>query len=369
VFFCCDWGIRQYADPEFGTSFSWDVPLLEGYDYEFLPIARRPARLTFWSLDNPSVGEALDRFDPHLVQVFGYAHRTNWRAAGWARTSRTPLLIYSDSNVRARTASWKALTKRAVVSQFYRRVDGALYVGDNNKAYHRRYGIPEERLFAGVYPVDRQRLLSRVPDRANVRIALRRRLGIPDDAFVVMFCGKYSARKRPVDLVAAAWAAAQSGLPVWSLLVGEGAERSAIEEFRRRNHVTNAVLTGFVNQSSIPEYYATSDAIAVTSAYDPHPLVVTEAACFGLPVIVSDRVGCIGPNDTAQPGVNATVYPHAHIDQLRQAISSLCANPELCRRMSAASASISNRQDATTAASALTAAAGQLLELGLRLPS
>ena len=47
VFYCCDWGVREYRDPGFDTSFAWDIPLLDGYEHEFLPIMRRPENLGF----------------------------------------------------------------------------------------------------------------------------------------------------------------------------------------------------------------------------------------------------------------------------------------------------------------------------------
>src|SRR5688572_3595472 len=71
VFFCCDWGLEGYTDPGFGTRVQWDIPLVEGYEHEFLSIRRSPRRLRFWEVDNPEVGRALERFDPHVVQVFG----------------------------------------------------------------------------------------------------------------------------------------------------------------------------------------------------------------------------------------------------------------------------------------------------------
>src|SRR5688572_30177452 len=91
VFFCCDWGVQSYEDPGFGAAVQWDVPLLEGYPHEFLPIARRPKRLRPWEVDNPEVGSALDRFAPDVVKVHGYAHRTHWRVSNWTRQRRVPL--------------------------------------------------------------------------------------------------------------------------------------------------------------------------------------------------------------------------------------------------------------------------------------
>ena len=45
VFYCCDWGVEPTLDPGFGQVFAWDVPLLDGYTYEFMPIVRKPDRL------------------------------------------------------------------------------------------------------------------------------------------------------------------------------------------------------------------------------------------------------------------------------------------------------------------------------------
>ena len=57
--------------------------------------------------------------------------------------------------MRAAKAVWKRLLKAVVVRKFYSRVDGALFVGDNNRAYHLHYGLPDERLFPGAYPIGR----------------------------------------------------------------------------------------------------------------------------------------------------------------------------------------------------------------------
>ena len=152
VFFCCDWGVNEYLDPEFQIKIKWDIPLLEGYEHEFLPMPRRPERLSFWEVDNPTVGAALDRFAPDVVQVFGYARRTNWRTVGWAKRRSVPVLLYSDSNVKTDVSLWRRAAKRVVVRRFYDRVDGAFYCGDNNRDYHRRYGLPPERLFPGGDP-------------------------------------------------------------------------------------------------------------------------------------------------------------------------------------------------------------------------
>ncbi len=366
VLFCCDWGVQEVVDPGFATAFKWDVPLTEGYSHEFLPIARRPRRLGFFEVDNPQVATALDRFEPDVVQVLGWAYRTNWRALAWARRCRRPVLLYTDSNVKEQVAVWKVRLKRPLIRRFYRRVDGALYVGDNNRAYHRAYGLPEERLFPGVYPIDRARLLAAAPDRKAARRTLRSRHGVPEDAFLVISCGKYLPRKRHLDLAAAAAQLAARQRPVWALLVGEGPQRPELEAWLRQRQIRNVALTGFVNQAEIPHYYAAADAVAVPSDFDPHPLVVSEAASFGLPVLASDAIGCIGENDTARPDVNALVFPCGDVAGLVQGIARLLDDPALRRRMGEASLRISEWQDASVAAEALARASQALVRLGPR---
>ncbi len=366
VFFCCDWGVKDYNDPGFEVKVAWDIPLLGGYAHEFLPAPRRFRKLGFWETDNPSIDSALDRFQPDVVTVFGYAHRTTWRAALWSRRNHRPLLLYSDSNARLLPAWWKRAVKNVVVRRFYQCVDGALSIGENNRLYHAGYGIPDDRLFPGVYPIERRRLLREVPDRNATRAALRCSLGIPAEAFVVLFCGKYIERKRPIDVVAAGQSLAKKKLPVWSLLVGEGNQRRSIESFCERERVTNTVLTGFVNQSAIPTYYAASDIIALTSSFEAYGLVASEAAVFGLPIVVSDRVDCVGPQDTAQPGRNAIVFPCGDTDRLSQAIELLYNDHLLYASMSTNSARISESQDELVATQRIASAARSLHEMGPR---
>ena len=98
----------------------------------------------------------------------------------------------------------------------------------------------------------------------------------------------------------------------------------------------------------------------------PHPLVVTEAAAFGLPVVVSDAIGCIGAGDTARPGENALVFPCRAAGELRRALDRLQGDPDLRRRMGEASLRVAETQDAEAAARLLAEATRALHALGPR---
>jgi glycosyltransferase involved in cell wall biosynthesis len=366
VFFCCNWGVEEYYDPEFKKAFRWDTSLLDGYAHEFLPIKKRPRMLTYWTVDNPNAGDSLSKFNPNVIQLFGYAYRTNWRVATWAKKNNVPLLLYSDSALQENGSALKRVVKEILVKRFYDMVDGALSVGDNNRSYHARFGIPEARLFDGSLPIDYGRLTSSVEKSSLERHRVRSKLGIPDDAFVALFCGKLSKRKRPLDFVRAGSEAMQSNRAIWCLVVGEGNERGAIQNFLSKHPNANIICAGFVNQSAIAQYYAASDLLVVPSEFDPHPLVITEASAFGLPTVVSDRVGCIGPNDTARPGVNALVYRCGDISELARAIQRAHQDEGSYKSMSQAAKEIARSQGVTVAAEQLAVAVRQLHEIGPR---
>ncbi len=65
----------------------------------------------------------------------------------------------------------------------------------------------------------------------------------------------------------------------------------------------NVHLTGFINQSVIPKYYAIGDAFVMCSQEgETWGLSVNEAMNFALPIVVSDMVGC--SEDLVEEGQN-----------------------------------------------------------------
>lgn len=366
VFFCANWGAQPHFDREFGIELKWDIPLLDGYAFEFLPGEEGVKWLGFTGCDNPSIGSALQVFQPDVVQVFGYAHRTMWRTIDWCHRKRIPVLLHSDSNAAALVPYWKRVVKAIVVGSFYRWVDGACFVGDNNYNYHVRYGLPKDRLFPGALPIDLERLIQSVGDRSVARREIRAKYGIPDEAFVTIFSGKLSLRKAPAHLLSAIQRCAERGANVWALFVGDGVELPRLRELVEAHDFRNLAFAGFVNQNSIGKYYAASDVLVVTSAYDPHPLVLPEAGCFGLPAIVSDRLGCTGKSDTARVGENAFVYPFADIDALTDCLIKLYSDENLYLSMSKAAFKIASSQDVSVNAQQLKDAAIRLKKIGRR---
>lgn len=372
VFYCTDWGVKEYADPGFGKTFRWDVDLLSGYDCEFLPIAQRPQSLGFWEVDNPLVGERLSAFAPDVLLLFGYGTLTNWRALLWARRHSVRVLLYSDSELRHFRPWAVRAVKEVVVRAFFMGADGAMPVGNCNAEYYRHYGLSPEVLYPCPLPVDGDRFGEAEKDRQALRAALRNEIGIPEDAFVFASVGKYIGRKRHADCIEALMKL-PSALREKSrlLIIGDGPERAQLEGLAAKANAQSAgvVLTGFVNQSRMPGFFAAIDALLVASEHDPHPLVVTEGLFFGLPVIASDQIGCIGEDDTVRPDINGLVVPCGDVQAMAGAMQELIENRDKYNRFSEESKRISISQDTKTAARCVEAAASRVLASPLAGPA
>ena len=80
VFFLSDFSIRDYKDAGFGRTIKWDVPLLDGYDHEFLPAYGPREKISFFRPFNYGLRKRLqeERFD--ALWVHGYANQNCIRA-------------------------------------------------------------------------------------------------------------------------------------------------------------------------------------------------------------------------------------------------------------------------------------------------
>jgi glycosyltransferase involved in cell wall biosynthesis len=106
------------------------------------------------------------------------------------------------------------------------------------------------------------------------------------------------------------------------VITGDGELKYQLRQLGDRLGV-RIVFTGFVNQSRMPEVYASADCCVLPSDYgETWGLVINEAMNFDLPVVVSDRVGC--SQDLVQEGVTGYRYSFGHPEQLANTLQKLC---------------------------------------------
>jgi glycosyltransferase involved in cell wall biosynthesis len=356
----------------FGKAFDWDVDLLSDYKHRFLVnVAKNPSASRFSGCDTPEIASIITGErekaesrkqkaeisvnspisyvpSPRLFDAFivsGWQVKAYWQAVRACRKAGVPVFVRGDSQLNTPRTLLKRSTKFVTYRFALRQFHGFLSVGQRNREYLLQYAVPESRIFFVPHFVDNEWFRQKAEIERKQKAEIRRQLNIPENAFCILFCGKFIPKKRPMDLVKAAKLLMKrsSEFGVRSLAPGEGTNsnlqsanfskvhllfagsgelgpqlRSACnvlfdaEAPRSPLHAPSALLhaprsnlpspisclppasfPGFLNQSEMPRAYVAADVLVLPSdGGETWGLVVNEAMACGLPAIVSDAVGC-----------------------------------------------------------------------------
>lgn len=328
VWFLTPHAVEPSYDREFDRTFAWDTDLLSGYPHRFLPVKAG------WRLDRfdgvrlPAAWTALlrERGATHLW-VEGWRFATLWQAVFAAHRLGIKVWLRGENHDLRPERGPRRVVKRLLLAQLFRCVDRFLCIGTANRRFYQSHGIPEARLAPAPYCIDHENFSRTAAELRPRRAELRRRWGVPDDAWCPLFCGKLIPKKRPLDLVAAAGLAIMpAGRKLHLLFVGEGQLRPELEAALTAPGAPGGTLAGFLNQREIPAALVAADCLVLPSDYgETWGLVVNEALAAGLPAIVSDHCGCA--SDLAAPQGHAHVFPCGDIPALARSLEAVATNP------------------------------------------
>lgn len=139
------------------------------------------------------------------------------------------------------------------------------------------------------------------PASPSVRAEVRRSLGLPSDAVVLLFVGHEFERK---GLFVALEALGE--LPSSHHLLVVGGTDEAVRDLLTRSVRAGVAerVTAVGRQGDSRQYYGAADVLLLPSSYEADPLVVLEALASGVPVVATD-VG--GVADIVEDGRNGYV--------------------------------------------------------------
>ena len=170
---------------------------------------------------------------------------------------------------------------------------------------------------------------------AITRTAARQKLGIPLDAKVVFYIGRFDPRKGIETLVRAVAQSQFRADDNLQLIIGggsrpggkDGLERDRIESIVQDLDLANHTqFPGRISNDALPDYYAAADVCVVPSHYEPFGLVAIEAMASRTPIIASD-VG--GLQFTVLPHETGLLVPPKDVAGFSRAIDQVLADPPL----------------------------------------
>ena len=151
-----------------------------------------------------------------------------------------------------------------------------------------RYGVPDEALRVVYNGVDTARFDAQLRETDGRR--LRRELGLPDAAVVVLFLGTGYGRKGLPLLLEAFPALLRERPEARLVVVGRDSARWRYERMALKLGLGDRAI--FMGERGDPETcYAAADLYVLPTRYDPFANTTLEALASGLPVITSNRNG------------------------------------------------------------------------------
>lgn len=312
------WGehaVEKY-DPGFGKNIDWDIPLLQGYNYEWVKnISTDPGSHHFKGIINPELITQIDTWQPGAILVFGWAYHSHLKAIRHFK-NRIPVYFRGDSTLLDVQNGSKALLRSVFLKWVYRHIDHAFYVGTNNKAYFKKYGLKDGQLSFAPHAVDNGRFTA---DRTDEALKLRQSIGIPVGDVLILYAGKLEQKKSPLLLLDAFLALGK--LNIHLLFVGNGIMEAPIQT--RSNKHKNIHFINFQNQSLMPVVYQACDLFCLPSKGpgETWGLAVNEAMAAGKPVLVSDKVGCA--IDLVIPGFTGDIFESENLSDITKKLKLL----------------------------------------------
>jgi len=219
--------------------------------------------------------------------------------------------------------SWRRLALRRLIARL---ADAYVAVSRITADQARRArDIDERKLHVIPNGID----LSRFGPDARARSAVRRELGIPDDAWVVGTVGRLMDYKNQALLVGAL--RSELGADSRLVIVGDGPERGNLARSASDGGVAAWVhLTGA--RSDVPRLLTAFDVFALPSRLEGLPLVLPEAMATSLPVVAT-AVG--GVPTVVVEGVTGYLVPSEDQAALRARLLALAADRQEARALGA----------------------------------
>lgn len=209
--------------------------------------------------------------DIALVFVSGWRNKTIIDTAKILRRNNIPIIILSD---QADKNNIRQFFGRFYISNYLQMFSHAVVPGKVSAQLLIKYGFNRENISFGLYTANNLAF-----NRSS-----RTRLGKLQWPRIFLYDGQYIKRKGFDYLISEYKIYQHYSITPWKLItIGSGPLHNIIPP--------NIMNLGFVNPYEVPKIYAKAGCFILPSLDDHWPLVIHQATCAGLPLIISHKCG------------------------------------------------------------------------------
>jgi UDP-glucose:(heptosyl)LPS alpha-1,3-glucosyltransferase len=188
----------------------------------------------------------------------------------------------------------------------------------------RCYGVDESKLHVIYNGLDLEDFHPKLA--AQHRLAVRTRLGVPDDLPVFVYVGSGFARKGVATLIRAAAAMHNRNTLFW--IVGRDKHQLRFQRLAEKLGVAHR-FRFFGGQDDVRSFLGAADAFVLPTLYEPLSNAALEALACGLPAIVTRTCGA---SELIREGENGYVFDAGEAFKLAEHLDTLAA-PNVARSM------------------------------------
>ena len=287
------WGdtvLQSKYDPGFDKTIEWDIPLLDGYEYEFLRnTAKDKGSHHFNGIVNPDITRTIEAWQPDAILVYGWSFNSHLKVIRHFK-NKISVWFRGDSTLLDEKRNIKSAIKVPFLKWVYSHIDLTFYTGTENKKYFLKYGVKPGNLVKAPHAVDNDRFAN-TDDRYSLEaINFRKGLHISEDDIIFLFAGKLTAKKGVVTLLDAFSKMDSDNIHL--VIAGNGPLEIDLKS--KYSGYKKVTFLDFQNQQIMPILYCLCNVFVLPSdgPGESWGLAVNEAMAAGKPVIVSEKCGC-----------------------------------------------------------------------------
>lgn len=303
-----------------------------------------PKSILEWARFVLSLGRLLYALDPVAAFLPSYSPLRPLLALLIASILGIRTIMMNESHAGTAGTGWlKSVTKTALLRLF----TGAFVAGNPQLRYFAGLGIMRSRIAKGYSAVDGGAIAARSRDVAFLS-RCNQRYRAPHNAYLSL--GRLVAKKNIrclIEAYAQLIGGTDKDYPALTI-VGSGDERSDLIQLAQNKGLETIASTGdldltekrrcvcfypFCRNADTAYFYANALAFILPSVKEEWGLVVNEAIACGIPVIVSDAVGCV--EDLVRQNINGFCFPANDATSLAQCMQKVWDDRRTAAKMRA----------------------------------
>ena len=227
-----------------------------------------------------------------IVHAHGHPYLTSLTAAKLAKLCNKPFVLTQHNTFIDYNNFFdhvERLNDLTVGKQNLNSADKIIAISNATKDYVLRLGAKPSKVKVVYNGVD----LARFRPIVGKREELRKKLGITQNAIVILTVRRLVYKNGVDTLIDAANIAVKKNPRIVFLVVGKGPDMESVKlQIAKLGIEANFRLAGFVSDEDLPSYYNAADLFVLPSkSGEGLPLVALEAMACGLPVIATDVGG------------------------------------------------------------------------------